>query len=175
MGNLTSKQPLKTTGQITESDRAVLTLKVTSQGFETFFAHVMLTHTPQAQRKKLTAQRARTDAQVAREGEVIRELLRTHKKERALLALKRKKLQEKQLEHIDAWLLNVESLLLDIEAAKRSNLLVDALKSGNDAIKEMQAAMPLSVRVLWIIHDRLVVHAGQTTFVFQSGNRDAHG
>lgn len=98
----------------------------------------------QAQRKKLTAQRARTDAQVAREVEVIRELLKTHKKERALLALKRKKLQEKQLEHIDAWLLNVESLLLDIEAAKRSNLLVDALKSGNDAM-EMQAAMPLSV------------------------------
>ena len=76
---------------------------------------------------------------------MVRELLRANKKERALLALKRKKLQEKQLENIDAWLLNVESLLLDIESAKRSNQLVDALKTGTAAIKQMQSAMPLTV------------------------------
>lgn len=76
---------------------------------------------------------------------MVRELLRNNKKERALLALKRKKLQEKQLENIDAWLLNVESLLLDIESAKQSHKLMEALKTGNTAIKEMQAAMPLAV------------------------------
>lgn len=160
MGNRTSKPPQKKPGLITDSDRAVLTLKVCWAGNVPLQGSRTISP-PQAQRKKLTAQRACTDAQVAREVEVIRELLRNHKKERALLALKRKKLQEKQLEHIDAWLLNVESLLLDIEAAKRSNLLVDALKSGNNAIKEMQAAMPLSVRVqhLWQFFHPVAVYS----------------
>ena len=42
---------------------------------------------------------------------MARELVAAKKKERALLALKKKKLHEGQLEQIDAWLLNVESMV----------------------------------------------------------------
>ena len=45
---------------------------------------------------------------IAREIEIARELIAAKKRERALLALRKKKLREGQLEQIDAYLLNVE-------------------------------------------------------------------
>lgn len=45
---------------------------------------------------------------IARELAIARELLAAKRRERALLALKKKKLREGQLEQIDAYLLNVE-------------------------------------------------------------------
>ena len=45
---------------------------------------------------------------IARELAIARELLAAKKRERALLALKKKRLREGQLEQIDAYLLNVE-------------------------------------------------------------------
>lgn len=49
---------------------------------------------------------------IAREIELARELLAAKRRERALLALRKKKLREGQLEQIDAYLLNVEQVLL---------------------------------------------------------------
>ena len=45
---------------------------------------------------------------ITRELAIARELLAVKKRERALLALKKKRLREGQLEQIDAYLLNVE-------------------------------------------------------------------
>ena len=45
---------------------------------------------------------------IAREIAVAKELIAAKKRERALLALKKKRLREGQLEKIDAYLLNVE-------------------------------------------------------------------
>ena len=47
---------------------------------------------------------------VAREVEIARELLAAKRRERALLALRKKRLREGQLEQIDAYLLNVEQV-----------------------------------------------------------------
>ena len=47
---------------------------------------------------------------IAREIEVAKELIAAKKRERALLALRRKQLREGQLEKIDAYLLNVEQV-----------------------------------------------------------------
>lgn len=49
---------------------------------------------------------------IAREIEIARELIAAKKRERALLALRKKKLREGQLEQIDAYLLNVEQVLM---------------------------------------------------------------
>lgn len=50
---------------------------------------------------------------IAREIAVAKELIAARKSERALLALRKKRLREGQLEQIDAYLLNVEQVLLD--------------------------------------------------------------
>ncbi len=47
---------------------------------------------------------------IAREIELAKELLAAKKRERALLALRKKRLREGQLEQIDAYLLNVEQV-----------------------------------------------------------------
>jgi len=47
---------------------------------------------------------------IAREIEIAKELVAAKKRERALLALRKKKLREGQLEQIDAYLLNVEQV-----------------------------------------------------------------
>ncbi len=49
---------------------------------------------------------------IAREIALAKELIAAKKRERALLALKKKKLREGQLEKIDAYLLNVEQVIL---------------------------------------------------------------
>ena len=49
---------------------------------------------------------------IARELAIARELIAAKRRERALLALKKKKLREGQLEQIDAYLLNVEQAIL---------------------------------------------------------------
>ena len=76
---------------ITEADRAVLSLKT--------------------QRRRLEDQRARALAQMDREQEVARQLVAAGRKDRALLALKKRRLQQRQLEKLDAWVLNVEGMV----------------------------------------------------------------
>ena len=53
---------------------------------------------------------AQVEGLIAREIELAKELLAAKKRERALLALRKKRLREGQLEQIDAYLLNVEQV-----------------------------------------------------------------
>ncbi|KAK9812682.1 hypothetical protein WJX72_001804 [[Myrmecia] bisecta] len=115
MGNLFAKH---TGAKITDSDRAVLTLKT--------------------QRRKLTVERKRIEGVIEREVKVAKELIAQKKRERALLALKKKKLQEAQLDKLDAWLLNVEQMLANVESAARQSKLFSAMKQGHAALKELQ-------------------------------------
>ena len=68
--------------------------------------------------------------------------------ERALLALRRRKLHEQQLQRLGAWQLNVEQLLSNIEVAKQQRQLFDALKAGNEAVVSLQKEVraPISTR-----------------------------
>ncbi|CAK0786879.1 hypothetical protein CVIRNUC_010093 [Coccomyxa viridis] len=118
MGNLFSHSKHPPKSKITDTDRSVLQLKT--------------------QRRQLTGQRKRLEDLIARELAIARELLAAKKRERALLALKKKRLREGQLERIDKYLLNVEQVLTNIETAQRQNRLFDALKQGNAALKSLQ-------------------------------------
>ncbi|PRW44891.1 aldehyde dehydrogenase [Chlorella sorokiniana] len=120
MGQLMSKKPKL---EINDVDRAVLTLK--------------------SQARKLEQQRTRIQGDIDRERQIAKELVAQGRKDRALLALKRRKLQEVQAERLDGWLLNVQGMLLNIETTKNQQQLFAALKEGNKAVKDMQQAMPL--------------------------------
>jgi charged multivesicular body protein 6 len=74
---------------------------------------------------------------------VARTLIVQKKKERALLALKKKKLSENQLQNIQAYLMNVEGMLSDMELTKQQSNVMAALKQGNEALKKAQQEMPL--------------------------------
>lgn len=121
MGNLIThhKKPVKPT--ITDADRAVLSLK--------------------AQRRKLEAQTSVLEKRIEASTAAVKELLGAKKKERALLALKKRKMDEKQLSSIQAWLLNVEGMLSDMEISKQQSAVFSALQSGNEALKQAQAEM----------------------------------
>ncbi|KAG2716149.1 hypothetical protein I3760_03G110600 [Carya illinoinensis] len=118
MGNLFVKKP-----KITEVDRAILSLKI--------------------QRRKLGQYQQQLDAVIEAEKQAARDLIREKKKDRALLALKKKKAQEELLKQVDAWIINVEQQLADIELASKQKAVFDSLKAGNNAIKAIQSEINL--------------------------------
>lgn len=118
MGNLLVKKP-----KITEVDRAILSLKT--------------------QRRKLAQYQQKLEEVIEAEKQAARDLIRHKRKDRALLALKKKKTQEELLKQVDTWLINVEQQLADIELTSKQKAVFESLKAGNDAVKAIQSEINL--------------------------------
>ncbi|KAH7566928.1 hypothetical protein JRO89_XS08G0254900 [Xanthoceras sorbifolium] len=162
MGNIFVKKP-----KITEVDRAILSLKTQRRKLAQYQQKVSLFLSLSLSLfffcifKKCDSSNALTsfffipyvtffsiysfqlDAVIEAEKEAARDLIRQKRKDRALLALKKKKAQEELLKQVDAWIINVEQQLADIELASKQKAVFDSLKSGNDAIKAIQSEINL--------------------------------
>ncbi|XP_066291651.1 charged multivesicular body protein 6-A-like [Branchiostoma lanceolatum] len=122
MGSLFSKKK-KEESRITEQDKAILQLK--------------------QQRDKLRQYQKKIQANLEREREVAKRLLKDGKKEKAKLLLKKKRYQENMLQKTDNQIDQVEKMVDDIEFASIEMKVVEGLKKGNDCLKEMHKILSL--------------------------------
>eukprot|EP00008_Paramoeba_atlantica_P009863 CAMPEP_0201479394 /NCGR_PEP_ID=MMETSP0151_2-20130828/4101_1 /ASSEMBLY_ACC=CAM_ASM_000257 /TAXON_ID=200890 /ORGANISM="Paramoeba atlantica, Strain 621/1 / CCAP 1560/9" /LENGTH=222 /DNA_ID=CAMNT_0047860869 /DNA_START=92 /DNA_END=760 /DNA_ORIENTATION=- len=123
MGFLFSKEEGTKAPQPTAHDRAVLDLK--------------------HQQDKLKVTQKRIEKVIARETEIAKECLATGKRPQALLALKKKKFQEKSLDQTTQLLMNVEELINSIDFAEREKEIFDSLKRGKDVLQQLNDEMKI--------------------------------
>lgn len=109
--------------QVSEQDRALLQVKV--------------------QRDRLHRVKASMTAVIAREVEAAKQLLREGKKPQALLALKRKRYQEKMLERTEGQWANLSELAHSIEFAREQAAVFAALQAGHAALEQLNAQTKL--------------------------------
>lgn len=108
----------KKAAQISEADKAVLDLKI--------------------KRDMLHKHKKQVQAVMAREKEIATALLKEGKKDKALLALRKRKQQGKLIEKTDEQILRMEELVNGVETAQRDKQVFEAVRIGTEALKEMQ-------------------------------------
>ncbi|XP_065826772.1 charged multivesicular body protein 6-like [Oscarella lobularis] len=109
--------------RITEQDRAIFELK--------------------KQRDKLKQYQKKIVAQLERERNLAKELLKQGKKERAKLLLKKKRYQESLLDKTDKQLNNLEEMAQTLEFTQVEMRVVEGMKQGNQALEAMHKMMSL--------------------------------
>ncbi|XP_011685386.1 PREDICTED: charged multivesicular body protein 6 [Wasmannia auropunctata] len=113
------KQP----SRVTEQDKAILQVKQT--------------------RDKIKQYQKKIEQSLEKERLLAKELLKNGKKDRALLLLRKKKYQEQVLSRADGQLENLERMVHDLEFAQVETKVVDGLKVGNTALKQLHALLSI--------------------------------
>lgn len=124
MGNLFGRRRPPPQPPVSQQDQAILQLKT--------------------QRDKIKQFMRRNEKQMEREKELARELIRAGKKERALLLLKKKRFQETVIERTLKQLDQIDRMVHDLEFAEIERRVVDGLRNGNEALKEIQKMFSIS-------------------------------
>ncbi|KAH9717251.1 vacuolar protein sorting-associated protein 20 [Citrus sinensis] len=142
MGNLFVKKP-----KITDVDRAILSLKTQRRKLaqyqqQSFGSIVDLLFTLMTLLLRSGLMVLVLDVVIEAEKQAARDLIRQKRKDRALLALKKKRAQEELLKQVDGWLINVEQQV-NIELASKQKAVFESLKSGTNAIKAIQSEINL--------------------------------
>jgi charged multivesicular body protein 6 len=119
MGNLFGVR--RRAPQITDQDRAILQLK--------------------QQRDKIKIYQKRTEAELAKNTELALNLFKNGMKDRAIIVLRRKKMMEDILTRTDKQLETLESLVADIEYTQIEVSVVEGLKVGSEALKQLNSLM----------------------------------
>jgi len=73
--------------------------------------------------------------------ELAKKLVRAKKKDRALLLLKMNRFKQKRVDDLDNQLLNLEEMLLNIESSEQQQKVVQGIKAGNMALRELREQM----------------------------------
>lgn len=120
MGHIFSKKPIS---KVTEQDKAVLQLKTT--------------------RDRIRQYQKRSETNLEKDRQLAKQLLQNGKKERAKLLLRKKKFIEEQLNKTDGTLENIEKMIQDLEFAQIEMKVVDSLKVGNEALKQINQMLSI--------------------------------
>ena len=75
--------------------------------------------------------------------DAVKECIRNKQKDKAMLALRKQKYLEKNLETGRGELLNLENLVLNIENAQMQKNVYEAMKQGNDFLKNMNQQLTI--------------------------------
>jgi len=121
MGIFFSKK--KQPSRVTQQDKAILQVKQT--------------------RDKIKQYQKKIEQNLEKERLLAKELLKNGKKDRALLLLRKKKYQEQILSRADGQLENLERMVHDLEFAQVEVKVVDGLKVGNTALKQLHALLSI--------------------------------
>ncbi|KAF3924196.1 hypothetical protein ABW21_db0201532 [Orbilia brochopaga] len=95
------------------------------------------------QRDKLKAYRKRIQVVLDREHEIAKECLRNGRKDKALLALKKRKYQEQLLDKTDGQLQTLEQLTSTVEFALIQKDVLYGLQQGNTVLRQIEREMSL--------------------------------
>ncbi|OQO11987.1 hypothetical protein B0A48_02626 [Cryoendolithus antarcticus] len=135
MGNSSS------TNKVSAQDKAILDMKV--------------------QRDKLHQYQKRIKVVTDRETDIARECLRANQKDKALLALRRKKYQETLLAKTDQQLAQLQALTSDVEFALVQKDVVFGLQQGTAVLKEIHKEMGGLEKVELILEESAEAQAYQ--------------
>mmetsp|Transcript_19519 Transcript_19519/g.39515 ORF Transcript_19519/g.39515 Transcript_19519/m.39515 type:complete len:231 (+) Transcript_19519:87-779(+) len=122
-GRKKRKREEKAKPKMTDKDKAILDLK--------------------RQKIKMKNYKTRINATLEKEMAMAKQLIKQKKKKKALLVLKKKKYLETLVERTDKAILNTEKLVDSIEYASMQKQIFDAMKAGNDCLKEIQSEISI--------------------------------
>lgn len=91
-----------------------------------------------SQRDQLVGQRRRVEKMVGKDVDLIKTLMAAGNKDKAMLALKRKKLHEQMVLDCGNHVTNLDGLIMNIESARQQREIVHALADGVATMKKIQ-------------------------------------